>query len=144
MKEAERLGWLLSELCEGGVLRLCLGGWRGLCEGRSTRGVLSHTCSEPGHLGTLQAKATSAPQKLSKLGFGCSRSCCHGDTEGSSESIGDTGLPSAWFEAGGGGGHIVGQQRDLLGPCQAQHPQTYATWQPLALEFTELGLNPNC
>lgn len=82
--------------------------------------------------GALQAKPTSAPQKQSKLSPGCSGSCCHGDTKGSSESIGGTCLPSAWSEAGGGDG---GTARTLSGTA----PQTYATWPPLALEFTDLG-----
>lgn len=105
----EGAGWLLSEPYEGGALSVW--GGRGLCEaGGKPGGALSYTCSEPRHLGALWAKATSAPQKQTKLSFGSSGCCCHGDTEGSSGSLGGTGrgLPSEWFEAGGGGGVQLG------------------------------------
>lgn len=110
VKEAGRPEWLLlSELCEGAVLCLCLGQEGSFVRLGIPEGALSHTCSEPGHLGSLWAEATSAPQNQTKLSFGCSLSCYHGDTEGSFESMGGAGcgLPSTWFKAGVDGGGAV-------------------------------------
>lgn len=123
VKEAGRLGWVfLPEVCEGRVLCLCLGQEGSFVRLGMPEGAPSHTCSEPRHLGALWAKATSAPQKQTKLSFGCSGSCYHGDTEGSFESRGGTGrgLTSVWFKAAGWGWGYM--QRGLVGPCQAQHP----------------------
>lgn len=59
------------------------------------------------------------------------------------EALGVDCLPLVWFEAEQLKWGAAGQQGDLVGPCQARHPQTYTMWQPLDLESTDLGLNPN-
>lgn len=122
------------ELCEGGreaggffcqssvreECSVCVWGRRGLCEGGGPGGAPRHTCSEPGHLGLcrqsplplLRSRASSALAAQDPVAM---------EIQKAPQSIGGTGLPSAWFEAGGGEGGTVGQQRVLLGPCQAQH-----------------------